>query len=82
MELPLEEDYDTLGGLIFSQFTLIPQDGSTPEVDVAGLHIQVEKIEDHRVETALVRRLPPEKPEDEEKADKDDDRHGEDSGHE
>ena len=82
VELPLEEDYDTLGGLIFSQFTLIPQDGSTPEVDVVGLHIQVEKIEDHRVESALVRKLPPEKPEDEEKPDRNDDRHGEESDHE
>ena len=50
VELPLDEDYDTLGGLIFSQFTTIPEDGS-------GLHIQVEKIEDHRIETALVTRL-------------------------
>lgn len=58
VELPLEEDYDTLGGLIFSQFTAIPQDGSTPEVEVAGLQIQVEKIEDHRIESALVRKLP------------------------
>ena len=82
VELPLEEDYDTLGGLIFSQFTLIPQDGSTPEVDVAGLHIQVEKIEDHRVETALVRKLPPENLEGEAQDERDDDRHGEDSGHE
>lgn len=55
IELPLEEEYDTLGGLIFNQFTTIPQDGSTPEVDVDGLHIQVERIEDHRVETALVK---------------------------
>ena len=58
IDLPLEEEYDTLGGLIFSQFTTIPQDGSTPEVDVHGLHIQVEKIEDHRVEYALVTVLP------------------------
>lgn len=57
VELPLEEDYDTLGGLIFSQFTLIPEDGSHPEVDCYGLHIVVEKIEDHRVETALVSKL-------------------------
>lgn len=56
--LPLEEEYDTLGGLIFSQFTTIPQDGATPEVDVDGLHIQVEKIEDHRVEAALVTLVP------------------------
>lgn len=58
IDLPLEEEYDTLGGLIFSQFTTIPQDGATPEVDVDGLHIQVEKIEDHRVEAALVTLLP------------------------
>ena len=59
------EEYDTLGGLVFGQFTTIPQDGSTPEVDANGLHIQVEKIEDHRVEFALVSKLP-EKSEDEE----------------
>lgn len=58
IDLPLEEEYDTLGGLIFSQFTTIPQDGATPQVDVDGLHIQVEKIEDHRVEAALVTLLP------------------------
>lgn len=58
IDLPLEEEYDTLGGLIFNQFTTIPQDGATPQVDVAGLHIQVEKIEDHRIETALVTVLP------------------------
>ena len=57
--LPLEEEYDTLGGLIFNQFTTIPQDGSTPEVEVEGLRIQVEKIEDHRVESALVTKLAP-----------------------
>ena len=54
VELPLEEDYDTLGGLIFSQFTTIPEDGSTPELECHGLHIQVELIEDHRFERALV----------------------------
>ena len=58
VELPLEEDYDTLGGLIFSQFTIIPEDGAQPELDCHGLHIVVEKIEDHRVEKALVSKLP------------------------
>ena len=58
VELPLEEDYDTLGGLIFSQFTIIPEDGAQPEMDCYGLHIVVEKIEDHRVEKALVSKLP------------------------
>jgi len=58
VELPLEEDYDTFGGLIFSQFTTIPSDGSTPELDCYGLHIQVETIEEHRIEKALVTRMP------------------------
>ena len=55
--LPLDEEYDTLGGLIFDQFTTIPQDGTQPAVDVHGLHIQVERLMDHRVETAIVSRL-------------------------
>lgn len=66
VELPTEEDYDTLGGLIFDQFTTIPQDGSHPEVDAAGLHIRVEVLSDHRVESALVSKQAVEK-EDEEK---------------
>ena len=70
--LPLEEEYDTLGGLIFNQFTTIPQDGSTPEVDVSGLHIKVEKIEDHRVESALVTKLAMEQNDDDEHDDKKD----------
>ena len=70
VELPLEEDYDTLGGLIFSQFTLIPEDGAQPELDCHGLHIVVEKIEDHRVEKALVSKLPEESEEDTEETDR------------
>ncbi len=59
MDLPLDEEYDTLGGMIFSCFTAIPQDGSKPEVDVHGLHIQVEDLSEHRVETALVSKILP-----------------------
>ena len=58
--LPLDEDYDTLSGLVFSQLSSIPQDGSHPELDVAGLHIYVEEISDHRVEWAQVSKLYPE----------------------
>lgn len=59
--LPLDEDYDTLSGLVFSQLSSIPQDGSHPELDVAGLHIYVEEISDHRVEWAQVSKIYPEK---------------------
>ena len=60
VEFPEEELCDTLGGLVFSQLSVIPEDGATPEVDAYGLHIQVEKLTDHRVEWALVSLLPPE----------------------
>ena len=36
--------------MVFSSFDSIPEDGSTPEVTMHGLHIQVESIVDHRVE--------------------------------
>ena len=70
VELPLDEDYDTFGGLIFSQFTIIPEDGSQPEMDCHGLHIVVEKIEDHRIEKALVSRIPDEDESRDEKTDR------------
>ena len=59
MTLPLDEEYDTLGGLVFSTFSFIPEDGSTPEVEVAGLKVKVEEICDHRIEKALVSKLAP-----------------------
>ncbi len=66
--LPQSEDYDTLGGLIFSRFTAIPEDGSTPVVDIPCtadgeapdtdeydlLHIEVLEVADHRVEAAQI----------------------------
>ncbi len=55
-----EGDYDTLGGLIFAQMHSIPIDGTHPEVDVAGVHIVVEELTDHRVEWADITAIPPE----------------------
>ncbi|MEG2949090.1 MAG: hemolysin family protein [Clostridia bacterium] len=59
IDLPLEEEYDTLSGMVFSTLSSIPEDGSTPEVTMHGLHIQVESICDHRVEKALVSKVLP-----------------------
>lgn len=58
-DLPLDEEYDTLSGMVFSTFASIPEDGSRPEVTLNGLHIQVENICDHRVEKALVSKVEP-----------------------
>jgi len=69
VELPLDEEYDTLGGMVFSCFNTIPEDGSTPEVDIHGLHIKVENILDHRLEKALVSILPPTLPDEQNQQD-------------
>ena len=60
-----EEEFDTLGGLIFSCMNEIPADGSRPQLTAYGLEIQVEEIADRRVEWARVRRLPQPEPEEE-----------------
>ena len=61
LELPEDEerDYDTLGGLVFAQLSVIPEDGSHPVVEAMGLRIQVEELCDRRVEWATVELLEP-----------------------
>ena len=58
MEFPEDEESDTLGGLVFAQLSVIPEDGSQLEVDTCGLHIQVQNFNERRVEWALVSKLP------------------------
>jgi putative hemolysin len=58
VELPIDE-YDTFGGMLFGQMNVIPEDGSQMELECYGLNIKVEKIEDHRVESALVCKCEP-----------------------
>lgn len=58
MELPEDEDYDTVGGMLLSCLRTIPEDGSCPLVQVHGLELQAEKVEDHRIRSVLVRKLP------------------------
>ena len=60
-----EDEYETLGGLVFGQLAVIPEDGTTPCVTALGMEIQVEEIAEHRVEWAVVTKLP--QPEDEER---------------
>lgn len=60
VQLPEERDYDTLGGLIFSQFSSIPDDGTCVELDAYGLHIKTEPVVDHHIEWAEVSVLQPE----------------------
>ena len=59
VEFPEEEESDTLGGLVFAQLSVIPEDGSQLEVDACGLHIKVLNFTDRRVDQALISRLEP-----------------------
>lgn len=57
IELPIDEEYSTLGGLVFSCLSAIPDDGTTPVIESHGLRVCVEKIEDKRVVTAKVEKI-------------------------
>ena len=61
MEFPEDEESETLGGLVFDQLPVIPEDGPCQvEVDTHGLHIKVESIAERRVAWATVSKLPAE----------------------
>lgn len=59
VEFPEEEEAETLGGLVYAQLSVIPEDGSHPEVEIYGLHIRVEELSERRVEWATVTRAAP-----------------------
>ena len=62
-ELPEDRDYDTVAGLILSCLPSIPEDGTTPSVEVCGLQFDVQTIEDRKI-------TPPPQAEDEEAEEK------------
>ena len=51
--------YDTFGGLILGALGAIPQDGTTAEIETAGLAIKATEIRDHQIVTAMVRLCAP-----------------------
>ena len=67
LEFPEDEECDTLGGLVFDQLSVIPEDGAQFDVDACGLHIHVEDFSDRRVDWALVSRREPQPDPDAEK---------------
>jgi putative hemolysin len=48
--LPVNDEYDTVGGLILSQMNSIPEDGSQPEVTIEGLDFKVKSVSGRRIE--------------------------------
>ena len=49
-----DEDFDTFGGLVFGILGIIPEDGSTLELEEYGLKILVTEIKGRRLETSIV----------------------------
>jgi CBS domain containing-hemolysin-like protein len=66
-----EDEYDTVGGLIYHRIGGVPSPGD--EVDVDGLHLTVESTDGRRVGKVLVARRPKEN-DDEPRPDEDGDR--------
>ncbi len=70
-ELPEDRDYDTVAGLILSCLPSIPEDGTTPSVEVCGLQFDVQTIEDRKILWAMVHKItPPPQADDEEAEEK------------
>jgi putative hemolysin len=51
--LPVDQ-HDTFGGFVFSVLGRVPPDGEQPEIEECGLKIRVIRIQDRRLEEALV----------------------------
>lgn len=49
-----DQDYDTLGELVFDTLGAIPADGSIFELDLFGLHVKVEEIKEHKLQKAKI----------------------------
>ena len=49
-----EDEYDTFGGFVFGMLGYVPEDGSTPELEIFDLSIRILKIKDHQIEKAVV----------------------------
>ena len=57
VDLPEDDGYDTVGGMVYSCLHTIPQDGTILDVEVNGLGIHVVRIENRRIEEALIHKL-------------------------
>lgn len=56
-DIPESEDYDTIGGLVLSTLSTIPEDGTEVEIEKDGFSFHVTKIEDKKIETVIVKKL-------------------------
>lgn len=56
--LPMDEDFDTVGGLVLTELGSIPEADEQPEVEAYGLHFKVLSMAERRIEWLEIRRIP------------------------
>lgn len=54
LEIPESEDYDTIGGLVMSTLSTIPEDGKEFDILLDGVKIHVLKICDKRIQRVII----------------------------
>ncbi len=63
IELPTEK-YDTIGGYVFAEYGVVPDDGTSFELELPAIHVKVTEIKDHRIMKMTLVRLVVESDED------------------
>ena len=58
LNIPDDEDYDTLGGLLTDRLGRIPQEGEHPQVKIGRVLFTVEGVEERRISKVLAQILP------------------------
>lgn len=53
-EIPVDEDYDTIGGYIYSHLRSIPKDGTTKTIKAENLTFQITKIQNRRIKEVII----------------------------
>ena len=55
---PQDEDYNTIGGYIYSHLRSIPKDGTTKTLHIDNLTFQITKIQDRRIKEVIITKKP------------------------
>lgn len=53
-EIPVDEDYDTIGGYIYSHLRSIPKDETTKTIKADNLTFQITKIQNRRIKEVII----------------------------
>lgn len=68
MEVEFPDDYETLSGLVLSLYGAVPEDGSSFAVELEGMEIRVNDVQEHQVVSSVIT-LPEKEIEEEEEDD-------------